>query len=243
VARQLGSGGEAIAARVAQELGCRVLDGDLLVLASARSGIPVGALADLDERGRSMFRRPLDLVRLVPLPPIDPDAPDVTGDRYPPTGPVRARGSGLVSPVYWALEAYATLVGRTMRAEAESGNVVFVGRSGNEALRNVPGVLHVLVVGSLPRRVERIMATEGLTGYHALDRVRESDRDRRDAVKQLWHSEWLDPRRFDLSLDTDDLPVETAADLIVQAARARDGAASAAPPAATPLLAGAAAGA
>jgi cytidylate kinase len=243
VARQLGSGGEAIAARVAQELGCRVLDGDLLVLASARSGIPVGALADMDERGRSMFRRPLDLVRLVPLPPIDPDAPDVTGDRYPPTGPVRARGSGLVSPVYWALEAYATLVGRTMRAEAESGNVVFVGRSGNEALRSVPGVLHVLVVGSLQRRVERIMATEGLTGYHALDRVRESDRDRRDAVKQLWHSEWLDPRRFDLCLDTDDLPVETAADLLVQAARARDGAASAAPPAATPLLAGAAAGA
>ncbi len=243
VARQLGSGGEVIAARAAQELGCRVLDGELLVLASARSGIPAGTLAALDERGRSMLRRPLDLVRLVPLPPIDPDAPDVLGDSYPPTGPVRARGSGLIAPAYWALEAYAALFARTMRAEAAAGNVVFVGRSGNEALRGVPGVLHVLVVGSLQRRVERIAVAEGLTGYHALDRVRESDGNRRGAVKQLWRSDWLDPRRYDLCLDTDDLSVEAAADLVVQAARAREGAASALAPATTPQLTGAAAGA
>jgi cytidylate kinase len=243
VARQLGSGGEVIAARAAQALGCRVLDGELLALASARSGIPVGTLAALDERGRSMLRRPLDMAWLVPLPPIDPAAPDVLGDRYPPTGPVQARGAGLLSPAYWAREAYATLIARTMRAEAAGGNVVFVGRSGNEALRGVPGVLHVLVVGSLQRRVERIAAGEGLTGYHALDRVRASDRDRRDAVKQLWHADWLDPRRYDLCLDTDDLSVEAAADLVVQAARAREGAASAPAPAAAPQLAGAAAAA
>ena len=88
------------------------------------------------------------MVRLVPLPPIDPEAPDVLGDRYPPTGPVEARGAGLRSPQYWAVEAYATLMGRTMRTEAVVGDVVLVGRAGNEALRDVPGALHVLLVGS-----------------------------------------------------------------------------------------------
>src|SRR5438874_12110596 len=117
IARQLGAGGEEIAARVAQRLGARVLDHDLLVRASERSGIPIENLEDLDERGRSMWRRPIDLVRLVPLPPIDPEQPDVTGDRYPPTGPVLARGEGLVSPAYWAAEAYASLLARTMLAE------------------------------------------------------------------------------------------------------------------------------
>ena len=79
LARQLGSGGEAIAGRVAQELGARLLDGELLALASARSGIPVSTLAEMDERGRSITRQPLDVVRLVPLPPIDPEAPGRPG--------------------------------------------------------------------------------------------------------------------------------------------------------------------
>src|SRR5919199_4414525 len=92
IARQLGSGGEEIASRVAQRLGARLLDHDLLVRASERSGIPLSYLEDFDERGRGMLRRPIDLVRLVPLPPINPHLPDVTGDRYPPPGPGLARG-------------------------------------------------------------------------------------------------------------------------------------------------------
>jgi cytidylate kinase len=242
VARQLGSGGETIAARVGQELGARVLDGELLDLAGARSGIPVDVLAEMDERGRSVLRRPLDLVHLVPLPPINPEAPDVLGDRYPPTGPVEARGQGLVSAAYWALEAYATLMARTMRAEAAGGEVVLIGRAGNEALRGVPGVLHVLVVGAQQRRIQRLMAAEGLTGYKALDRVREDDRNRRAFVRQIWGADWLDPRRYDLCLNTDDVSVEQAAAVVTQAALALGGTAAApagAEPA--PALSGAAA--
>jgi CMP/dCMP kinase len=227
VARQLGSGGEAIAARVGQELGVHVLDGELLELAGARAGIPVDVLAEMDERGRSVLRRPLDLVHLVPLPPINPEAPDVMGDRYPPTGPVQARGPGLVSAAYWALEAYATLMARTMRAEAAGGNVVLIGRAGNEALRDVPGVLHVLVVGAQQRRIERLMTAEGLTGYKALDRVREDDRNRRAFVRQIWGADWLDPRRYDLCLNTDDVSVEQAAAVVTQAALALGGTAAA----------------
>src|SRR5689334_9937037 len=146
IARQHGSGGEEIAALVAQQLGARLFDHDLLVRASERSGIPMEYLEALDERGRSMLRRPGDLVHLVPLPPINPELPDVTGDRYPPTGPVLARGDGLLSPAYWATEAYASLLARTMQAIAAEGDAVIIGRCGNEALAAVPGVLKVLVL-------------------------------------------------------------------------------------------------
>jgi hypothetical protein len=242
LARQLGSGGEEIAARVGQVLGARVLDGELLALASAQSGIPIGHLSDLDERGRSMWRRPGDLFRLVPMPPINPEAPDVLGDRYPPTGPIVARGSGIVSPAYWALEAYATLLGRTMAAEAAGGDVVLVGRAGNEALRGLPGVLHVLVTGSRRRRIERIALLEGLSGYHALERVRVSDRNRRSFVRQFWNADLLDPCRYDVCVSTDDLTIDDAAKLVVAGARAIAGAY--APPASAPaaVLSGAAAG-
>src|SRR5690242_1558812 len=115
IARQLGSGGEQVGEIVARELGASYLDRTLLDLASTRTGIPVHYFQQLDERPRSMLRHPSHLVSLVPLPPIDPDLPDVFGDRYPPTGPVRARGEGLQSPIYWAKEAYAAALSRTIQ--------------------------------------------------------------------------------------------------------------------------------
>src|SRR5881628_3098326 len=95
IARQLGSGGEGLAAIVAERLAARLLDHDLLVRAGERAGVPLSILEELDERGRGMISHPSDLFHLVPLPPINPELPDVTGDRYPPTGPVLARGEGL----------------------------------------------------------------------------------------------------------------------------------------------------
>src|SRR5436190_8157325 len=233
IGRQLGSGGEEIAARVAQLLGARLLDRELLVGASERSGIPLSYLEDLDERGRSMWRRPIDLFRQVPLPPINPDVPDVTGDRYPPTGPFRARGEGLVSPVYWAAEAYATLLARTMQAEAAAGDpaagsspassagaaagVVIVGRCGNEALATLPGALHVLVIAGQRRRIERVMAADGVNAYDARDRIKDSDRRRAAYARQFYKAGWLDPVRYDLTVTTDKLDFDAAAGIVVDA--------------------------
>jgi cytidylate kinase len=219
IARQLGAGGEEIAALVAERLGARLLDHDLLVQASERAGIPLAYLEDLDERGRGMLRRPIDLVRLVPLPPINPDLPDVTGDRYPPTGPVLARGEGLVSPAYWAAEAYASLLARTMQAEAAATNVVIVGRCGNEALAAAQGVLHVLVIAGQRTRLERIVAAEKLDAFDALDAIKESDRKRAAYARQFYGADWLAPSRYDLVVNTDRLDFASAADLIATAAQ------------------------
>ena len=220
IARQLGSGGGEIASLVASRLGARLLDHELLDLASAHAGIPLHYLEALDERGRSMLWRPVDLVRLVPLPPINPDLPDVTGDRYPPTGPIVARGEGLVSPAYWAMEAYATLLVRTMQAAAAEGDTVLVGRAGNVALADRKDALHVLITAGAPARLRRVMAAEGLDGYNALERIQESDNKRRAYARQFFQSDWLDPQRYSLVVNTDHLSIEAAADIIDGAARA-----------------------
>jgi cytidylate kinase len=218
IARQRGSGGEAVAAQLAQRLNARLLDHDLLLRASERSGIPVSNLEALDERGRSMLKRPIDLVRLVPLPPINPDLPDVTGDRYPPTGPVQARGEGLLSPAYWATEAYASLLARTMQAEAADGDVVIVGRCGNEALAATPGALHVLVLAGQRTRLERIMATDGVNAFDALDLIKESDRRQAAYARQFYKADWLDPAHYDLVVNTDKLDTAAAVEVIATVA-------------------------
>jgi cytidylate kinase len=133
---------------------------------------------------------------------------------------VVARGAGLVAPAYWAAEAYAALLSRTMLALAAAGAAVLVGRGGNEALAGRPGTLHVLVTAGERVRIQRVMAAEGLDAYDALDRVRASDRDRAAYVRQFFGGDWLDPRRYDLVVATDRLTAQAAAEVIAAAARA-----------------------
>ena len=220
VARQMGAGGEEIARLVAQRLGARLFDAELLTLASEQTGIPVRYFELLDERGRSMWRNPGDLFRLVPLPPINPDLPDVYGDRYPPTGPVRARGEGLQSPAYWAAEAYAAALSRTIQRVAQAGeSAVIVGRGGNEALALASETFSVLVVASEPERLRRIAGQRSVDVYDALDLVRDSDARRRAFVRQYYGADWLDAGRYDLVLRTDNVSYEAAADVVLSAAR------------------------
>ncbi|HET7770272.1 MAG TPA: cytidylate kinase-like family protein [Chloroflexota bacterium] len=221
IARQMGAGGEEIARLVALRLGARLLDAELLELASEQTGIPLRYFELLDERGRSMWRNPADLFRLVPLPPINPDLPDVYGDRYPPTGPVRARGDGLQSPAYWAAEAYAAALSRTIQRVAQAGeSAVVVGRGGNEALAVMPEALNVLVVASEPQRLRRLAYERGVNVYEALDAVRDSDRRRRAFIRQFYGADWLDASRFDLVVRTDNVPLDAAAEIVVTAANA-----------------------
>ena len=219
IARQMGAGGEEIARLVALRLGARLFDAELLELASEETGIPLRYFELLDERGRSMWRNPAALFRLVPLPPINPDLPDVYGDRYPPTGPVRARGDGLQSPAYWAAEAYAAALSRTIQRVARAGeSAVIVGRGGNEALAVMPETLNVLVVASDPQRLRRLAYERGVNVYEALDAVRDSDRRRRAFIRQFYGADWLDASRYDLVVRTDEIPLDAAADIVVTAA-------------------------
>ncbi|CAA9305865.1 MAG: hypothetical protein AVDCRST_MAG77-6081 [uncultured Chloroflexi bacterium] len=217
IARQLGSGGEQIAAELARRLGARLLDEGLLDYASQRTGIAREYFESFDERGRNMWRSPGDLVQLVPLPPIDPDLPDVFGDRYPPTGPVRARGEGLQSPRYWAAEAYAAALSRCIQAAAAEGDAVIVGRGGNEALAGAPRALNVLVVASEALRVRRIAEADRVDLYEAQDRVRQSDQRRRSYIRQFFGADWVDATRYDLVVRTDELSHEQAVEVIVTA--------------------------
>jgi hypothetical protein len=42
-------------------------------------------------------------------------------------------------------------------------------------------------------------------------------------MRQIWRADWLDPRRFDLCLNTDELTVEQGAAVVTRAALAPGG--------------------
>ena len=218
IARPIATNAEAIAAAVASRLGLAVYDDRLIAMAANRGHVPPDEMAALDERGRGIFQRPTDLWRLVPMPPINPDHPDILGDNYAPTGPVRARGDGLEAPRFWAIEAYAALMARTIAELVASEDAVVVGRAGHVVAGNGPSVLRVLCVAPEAIRAGRIAKAQAVSEYEAHTRVRESDRDRAAYHRQFYDATWLDPSAYDLVINTGSMEVAQAVETIASAA-------------------------
>lgn len=217
-ARPLATNAEAIAAAVGARLGYAVYDDRLIGLAAGRGQVPADEMTALDERGRGVLVRPTDLWRLAAMPPINPDVPDILQDAYAPTGPVRAREAGLDSPRYWAIEAYATLMARTIAEIVAREDSIVVGRAGHVVTGEGPSVLRVLCVAPEGVRAVRVASAQGVGEYEARTRLHDSDRDRAAFHRQFFGSEWLDPANYDLVVNTGSLTTAQAVDAVVAAA-------------------------
>jgi cytidylate kinase len=100
---------------------------------------------------------------------------------------------------------------------AEKGDAVIVGHASQYTLRDHPGVLRVLVHGSLDRRAERMALEQELTADEALHRIKQSDKDRSDLLKRVYHFDWLDANMYDLSLNTDRLSYDYITETVLAA--------------------------
>ena len=189
VSRQIGSGGSAIAARVAENLGYRLYDRQLLVDAAEYVGVRAEALERVDEQHHGVVYSTLSTMTTL----LD--------------GPVMTE------------ECFQIVVSDLIREIARQGNAVIVGRSSQCILRGYSPTLHVHVVAPFITRVERVAERGDLSLHAASALVLESDHDRRAYNLAVAHCDWSDPLLYDLVVNTDQLSVDAAAELILTAAR------------------------
>jgi len=78
-------------------------------------------------------------------------------------------------------------------------------------------VFHVRLVGSLERRVRNVQETEHLSHEQAMERVRREDTGRARFLKKYFDRDINDPLLYHLVINTDLVPHEEAARMIVQA--------------------------
>lgn len=229
--RQLGSHGEEISARVAQELDLRLIDAETINQAAHRAGVPRVALAELEHEGeRGLANQVLKALRAMPLLRSTASSPASTeGERQTAyrgfsnlTIPFSGLFSPTVPPISTSLEGYVRMVGLVIRGLAHEGNVLILGRGGQVLLRDHPGALHVQTVAPFSHRVDEIMARHGLDNRDAQNRVRASDRARFDYLRRYHGADWLDPTLYHLVLNTSRLSVATAADLLIAAHQAKE---------------------
>lgn len=201
ISRELGSNGDAISDLLCDRLGyCRV-DKALLSHIAQEAGIDVEAVL---EKERAVANKP----RL-----ISDQMTSLYGRR-----PSAFGESGSIDD-----QTYARVVRETMERFAREGNAVIIGRGGQIVLRDWPNALHVHLYAPLPVRIERLMERHQISELEAKRRISGSDERKRWYVRQAHrNANWKDLKHYHLAINTAALAIETAAEVITQAAKGRD---------------------
>ncbi len=211
VSRELGSWGSEIAADVARSLGWRFVDREILYRAARAAGVPELALEELSFEGRRSFvDRLLSALHLEPTVPPLPEA----GDRERLAQPFGGILAPVLPPVAPTLESYASMLGDVVRAIADKGHVVIVGRGAQVILAGRQDAFHVRITAPFHVRAERLRREQGLPRAQAAARVRESDRARAEYVRRFYHADWRDPLLYDMVINTAHISRRTAVRLI-----------------------------
>jgi cytidylate kinase len=102
---------------------------------------------------------------------------------------------------------------------AKKGNAVFFGRGGKFLLSSFDCALHILVTGSIEKRIQRVMEEKQVGREIAEKIINRSDHDKRAFIRFAYDEDWLNCRLYDLLLNTDKLSIDSAVKMIVDAAK------------------------
>jgi CMP/dCMP kinase len=205
---QTGSGGFALAHRLAEQLGFRYYDWEITSEAAARAGVsPNDVIAA--ERVPGFIERVMR--RLGAASAVSMDGTSVFADPSPAvwTNAIASLDS----------DSYRPVVERVVLELAEQGEAVIVGHASQYTLRDNPGVLRVLIHGSVDARSERLAQEQSSDVKRAKELIKQSDKDRTELLKRVYHFNWLDANMYDVTINTDHLTIDYATDIIVQAVK------------------------
>ena len=205
---QTGSGGFALAHRLSEYLGFRYYDWEITSEAAARAGVaPTDVIAA--ERVPGFIERVMR--RLGAASAVSMDGTSVFADP---------------SPAVWnnALasldsDSYRPVVERVVLELADQGDAVIVGHASQYTLRDHEGVLRVLIHGSPEVRTERLAEEQTTDIKKAAELIKQSDKDRSELLKRVYHFNWLDANMYDLTINTDHLSIEYATNMIITAVK------------------------
>jgi cytidylate kinase len=196
---QQGSEGHRIAQLVGQKLGFPYYDNEIVSEAASIAGVSPETVAAA-ERWPTFIERMLERLAMT----------TVVSEGVMPAPP-----STSPSTMMMTSSDYRAIIEQVVSNLAERGGCVIVGHAGQAVLKNTPAVFKVLVSGSPERRAKRIMEERELNEKDALAYVKSSDSQRIDFFKHVYSQDWLDSSNYDLTLNTDDIDVETAVSMVL----------------------------
>lgn len=194
-----GAAAEEIASLVSSRLGYRMVGEQIVARAAEVAGVQPHLVADVEQR-KGLVRR---LLKEMPA----------GGAGYTLMG-----GMPVLEAAGPGDDDLRGLIRTAIEELAEQGDAVIIAHAASLALDNRPQVLRVFVTASPETRAARIAAARDCGEREARKLVASGDADRADYRRRFYDARSEGPADYDLIVNTDRLPVEQAADLIVRAA-------------------------
>ncbi len=201
VSRLYGSGGSEVAAIVAKTLDWALLDNAVVDAVAARMGLSVAEVQAREERVPSLVER---LTAAMAMGSQEWASPIAAAKR--PTD-----------------EQLIEVTRHIIEEAIVRGPVVVVGRGAQEMLAEREDTLHVFCYAPRKALIARTMQREGVSAEEAAELVDETNKRRDQWVRLHWERDRRAHENYDLSVNTERLGIQGAADLIVTAARKRFG--------------------
>ncbi len=234
ITRQVGSWGDYIGVEVAEKMGMRYLDREIIDEAAQQSGIPVGTLEKFDAQ-KSMLERLFYNINKTSLVPSVPSQALRHSELHSEVVVHDNRVKSLMETGFTQTESarhvlamrfpethrgrdHIGLIRNVVMEFAAQGNVVLAGSGSQMFLQDRPGALHVLVVAPVEKRIKVLIEQEGISWKIADKRVRENDQAQTAYFRKQYKVNWLDNSLYDLVINTAKITHSVAADVIVKAA-------------------------
>ena len=188
IGREFGSGGHEIAVRVAEKLGIKVYEKNLVHLACKYGELAVKTLEASDEKATNPY-----LFQTVH-----------EGNYHV------ARGLP-TSEVLFKLQSHE------IKRIAKKESCIFVGRCADHVLKDTDAqVLSVFVSAPTENRIRRKMEQENLSHLRAKSTVRKMDLQRKEYYEHYTGKSWGKPKNYDLFINTGEVSIEDAANMIIE---------------------------
>ncbi|MDF1515875.1 MAG: cytidylate kinase-like family protein [Anaerolineae bacterium] len=223
VSRELGSQGSYVAAAVAEQLGLRYLDREILHRAAEVAGFPDEQMINIleqQERVPGFLSRMFDSLNAMPSVPVIASASIREGYYlHPEIANLVVEEQARQERREAVGDTYIDLMGRVLREYATKGDVIIVGRGGQIVLRDYARVLHVRIQAPVESRTRNIIKRQKISYDVASELVKESDRMRARYIKRYYYEDWANPALYDIIVNTNRMSVQMAAHFICAAAQ------------------------
>lgn len=192
IERQYASGGNEIGRRLAEELGYKLYDRNLLMEAARNLKIPAIHIENLEEVSGGSFLFNLSKTAL--------------------------GGSAMEKDLPLADKLFQEEK-KIIEKLAEQGNCVIVGRAAGYILRDCERCLRVFIHADKEKRIERAVEREGIKPSEAESVLKKNDKRRSGFYNSVTQWVWGKPEFFELCLDSGKLGIEVCASLLAEAVR------------------------
>ena len=198
VSRLYGSGGSEVAAKVAAALGWSLLDNAVVDAVAARLGITPSEVAAREERVPSLVERIVDAMALGSQDWVTPLSASTRGPSE---------------------EDLLEVTRHIVEEALARGPLVVVGRGAQSMLAARSDALHVFCYAPRSSLITRSMRRDKLDAEAAAKRVDDTNSHREHWVRKHFDRSWREHSNYHVTVNTEWLGIDGAAELIVSAAR------------------------